>query len=581
VSGSRTALEQVRVIEVIAEKGAWQPGECGRISVVIQNLGTSSATMTLRVTLEDQGEERATSERTLGLEPGTQTVEMLLTAPSVDARGYHLRAALMPRPKADAGPTDSATMGDDDESPPQALDAVGALLVISHWSLAPRYGFLSEFAPAQDRLDAIADLTRFHLTALQFYDWMYRHYEYLPPEDLFTDAMGRTLSLETVRRRIEACKEHGIAPIAYGAVYGAEREYADDHDGEVLRDAAGERHALAERFFITDPRPGPWRERLLAEYERAVMELGFVGIHMDQYGSPKRAFDADGGAVDLAPALRDLIDAADGKARAADPQARVLFNAVNDWPIDAVATSRQAAVYIEVWAPHDRFRDLASLATRARDLSGKQVVLAAYLNSFTEGGPRAEASGRLATAVINSSGAHHLLLGEGNGVLRDPYYPNHGHLSSEGVARMRRYYDHSAALHHYLFDPKLVDLSRTYATGANAELELDGAPVSAVPEAGAVWLHVTAAEPGTWILNLVNLLGLESEAWNAPHDDPPVVDGLTLTLLPFLRRARATWSTPDRAGGPTVLTVTSDGQGRSSFALPPLYTWATLVIREA
>src|SRR5690606_12186300 len=170
--------------------------------------------------------------------------------------------------------------------------------------------------------------------------------------------------------------------------------------------------------------------------------------------------------------------------------AAVIFNTVNDWPLDRVARSDQAAIYIEVWSPHDTYRDLVMLVRRARELSGRQAILAAYLRPFHEPGEAAEWSLRYATAVINAAGGHHLILGEGDAVLREPYYPDHGRLSEQGRAATRRYYDHTAAYAHYLHAQDLRPVERYYATGVNTALNLSGAPASVFPEAGKVWLAI-------------------------------------------------------------------------------------------
>ena len=326
--------------------------------------------------------------------------------------------------------------------------------------------------------------------------------------------------------------------------------------------------------------PVRWRRRLLGEYAWAIGDTGFEGIHMDQYGVPKRAFDATGAPVDLGPALRDLVDEAAAQLAEVTPGAAVMFNAVNDWPVDEVARSGQAAVYIEVWEPHVRYRDLVRLAGRARDLSGKQVVLAAYLTPFREGGPRALAAARLVTAVIATAGAHHLLLGEGNGVLRDPYYPNHGHLDDEGVRHLQRAYDHTAAFHRYLFDTSAVDVSRTFATGENAELELVGAPVTAEPQAGAVWIRTVQIGDGTWVVNLVNLVGLDNDRWNEAHGLPTPMSSLDLRLGPFVRPGLAVWHSPDDGAAPRSLRWDADASGASVVRLPALSVWGTLVLQE-
>ena len=62
----------------------------------------------------------------------------------------------------------------------------------------PRYGFVTDFLPGRVDGDEVADSLRaFHLNAVQFYDWMYRHASLLPPSDDFVDALDRSLSLTT------------------------------------------------------------------------------------------------------------------------------------------------------------------------------------------------------------------------------------------------------------------------------------------------------------------------------------------------------------------------------------------------
>lgn len=550
-----------RLIDVRTLDGRTAPGTAVRLACDFSG-GPSEATGELRVEALDLSRVAATAHLRTTVSRAADRVELDLVLPAEAPRGYHLRASWVP----DAG---------------EPSTALGAVLVAEHWRDAPRMGFLSEFGEDDARPERIERMAAFHLTVVQFYDWMYRHYRFLPPGDVYEDGMGRTLSLDTIRTRLSTVQRHGMAGLAYGAVYGAEEAYAQDHPDELLRDANGQPHALIERFFITDPRPGPWRERLLDEYAQAVRDLGFDAVHMDQYGAPKHAFAHDGTRVDLAAAFPDLVDAAAARVRAVRPDASVTFNAVNDWPSEAIATTDQAICYVEVWPPHDRYRHLVDIVERARAASdGKQVVLAAYLEPFREGGPRAEAAAFLATAVIAAAGGHHLLLGEGDGVLRDPYYPNHGRLSEAGRARMRRLYDHTAALHHRLFDPGAVDRSRTFANGENPELVLLGAPAASEPTAGHVWTSIREAPNGSLVVHLVNLTHLEDDRWNAPKPEREAsIERLELDIGRTFRRPRVTWLDPDDGHGPRQLEP-RPGSGGSRYDLPTLTLWATLAIDE-
>lgn len=577
----------LRILDLYPERALHAPGSEARVLIELET--DALLTVDLRARLLDRMEPQAQARDIVTLQPGVNRVSLTLVTPATDARGY-LVALSVRWPGGEAS-------------------ATTAVLVASHWKLVPRYGFLGHFQPASADADAnhavtmpsgtvvdaaavedpVGLLSRFHITAVQFYDWMYRHYRFLPPEDAvrgteeaFVDAMDREVSLAKVRRKVAACHEHGMAAIAYGAVYGPEPEFILQHPDWLLYDAAGNTLDLIERFYITDIRPGGWREHILGEFERAVSELSFDGIHMDQYGFPKGAYDHAGQAVDVAAAFPGMIDEAAARLARIRDGAAVIFNAVNDWPTDLVAQADQAAIYIEVWSPNDRYRDLVRLVRRARELSGKQAILAAYLRPFHEPGAAAEWSLRYATAIINAAGGHHLILGEGDGVLREPYYPDHGRLSAEGFAVMRRMYDHTAANTQYLHAVDLRAVGSQYATGVNTAVTLHGAAVEVRPTAEAVWLTV-ARRPGQLVVNLVNLTGLSDEAWDAPRSAPPVLEGLSLELEPFVKDVRATWASPDQPervqAAPLPGSVAPDG--RVTLPLPPLELWGTLVIDHA
>lgn len=546
----------VRIIDAYPERALTLPGQQITVHLELEALGDrvgGTITAQMRTGAKKVVEERAS----LQLETGMQCLRVVLAAPDVDAHGYEILVQLEAY-----GSTHSART---------------AALVASSWRQAPRYGFLSEFEPGQPHRDRIKELGKYHINVVQFYDWMYRHYQFLPPEDAFEDAMGRKLSLETVRQRVAECHSAGMATLAYGAVYGAEPEFVEKQPELVLRNARGEKLSLIDLFYITDLRAGsPWREHILQEFEGAVRDVDFDGIHMDQYGFPKWSYDSEGKAVNLAEQFPSLIDDAARRVAEQRESAAVLFNCVNNWPLEQVAGSDQAAVYIEVWPPHEHYRDLVGLIRRGRDLSGKQVVLAAYLDPFKQGGQDAEQAALLATAVIASAGGFHLLLGEGEGVLRDPYYPNHGCMSPELSRRMRRYYDHTAANHHYLFDEGLQDVTTSFLTGINEEFVVNGVPTSAYPEAGRLWVNLKQRE-NIFVINFVNLVNLRDTLWNSGKDEPSLLHGLSLNLSSHFRVERVVWSSPDEALPARELAF-SDTEVGTSIPLPELFIWSTIVV---
>lgn len=152
----------------------------------------------------------------------------------------------------------------------RALDASGAEIatasaafdVLESWLQAPRYGFLSEFAPGRDDIDAtMAWAARYHLTGLQFYDWQYRHEQLLPPDDPYTDLLGRRLSLDTVTRLIDTAHARNIAAMPYTAIYGASPAFYEAHPDWGLFQADDVVFDFADGLLkIMDPtpdRPGP------------------------------------------------------------------------------------------------------------------------------------------------------------------------------------------------------------------------------------------------------------------------------------------------------------------------------------
>lgn len=569
----------------------------GNSSIRVELELTQSASVELTAELLDRGQKRSAGRATATLTPGIHSLEVAVEVPADDARGYQVRLT-------------AVTLDENGESA-TSTSITTALLAASHWCHVPRYGFLSEFLPdasADVDSDRVAGLAKFHITVVQFYDWMYRHYQFQPPvgptgelPGSFTDAMGRDVSPQVIATRVDECHQHGMAAIAYGAVYGPEPEFILERPEWLLYDAAGAPISLIELFYITDLRPGGWREHILREFEAAVFELGFDGIHMDQYGFPKLAYDSGGALVDLSVDFPSMINEAAARLKVERPNAGVIFNAVNDWPIDTVASSDQEAVYIEVWSPHDSYSDLVDLIRRARDLSGKQTILSAYLKPFHEAGPAAEWALRYITAVIAAAGGHHLVLGEGTAVLREPYYPDHGQLSPEGVKLVRRYSDHTAAHTHYLHALDLHPVERTFTTGINTAFTLQGAPVTAVPQAGAVWLSI-AQRSGQFVLNLVNLTGITDDSWNVPQPEAPSLRGLSIECESFIRVARVSWASPDvvedSSSSKSAASLQEDlrrkdaddgsiateldpqkhADGSVTFNLPPLSVWATIIV---
>ena len=271
-----------------------------------------------------------------------------------------------------------------------------------------------------------------------------------------------------------------------------------------------------------------WSEHILAEFRKAVA-FGFSGIHMDTYGFPKQVWDAERRPVELTDALPKLIDRAAEAVRKEDSAAGVIFNAVNNWPMEAVAGTKQDTVYIEVWPPNDRYCDLYTLIREARLCSGKQVVLAAYLHPFqqadTDGAERAF---RLSWAAICAAGGTQLVLGENKAALQDSYYANYAALRPSFLPVVQRYCDFLVRYAALLYLDAGMDIGRTAAGGINEDIqfEAEDCVFSTDAEADTVWSMIR--ESGSRLnIQFVNLRG-NNARWNEAKAAPKAAENIRI-----------------------------------------------------
>jgi dextranase len=565
-------------IDILPDKSTYRPGDPAGVAVTVANDTAAPLRGQLVLELATIHGVLCRSAQPVALAPGAgSTLRFTLHPPALPRRGYGLDATLY---AGDATGEDGQVLA----------RASGALDVLERWSQAPRYGFLSDFAPQAAGQEARYDsLLRYHVNVVQFYDWMWRHYQLLPPAEEFTDAMGRNLSLPSVRDAIAGVQQRGAAALAYGAVYGAEPEFALVHPELLLYDEEKQPISLAELFYIMNIAPGsPWVPLIVAEFAEAVRALDFDGIHLDQYGFPKTAWAASSEPVNLADAFPPLIDQARAAVVAAKPEAGVIFNAVGNWPVETVAPTTQDAVYIEVWPPDEDYADLVRLIRDARCLSaGKQVILAAYLAPFAAAGPEtlpgAEAAALLATAAIAAAGGFHLLLGECAGILCDPYYPKYATMRPAFARQMRTYYDFLVRYEEFLTAPELQDRPSAPSGGADGsplQMTVTGVRVSRQPEAGALWT-LARRKPGYHLVHLINLADQTGTHWNALRTPAAGLGDLELAVsdLPAVRRVLLI--SPDANQGRPLAVPWTQAGGMLTVRVPRLVVWTVVVMMLA
>lgn len=457
-----------------------------------------------------------------------------------------------------------------------------AVEALEGWWESPRHAAVTEFRSVEGTAAAVRALRAWHVTVVQLYDWMYRHYRYSPPSGTsFADPLGRRVSHSAVRAGVRSGHATGISSLAYGSVYGAEREYVDLHPDERVFDEAGVPLSLGETFFINDLRPArPWRRRLLREYASTVRRFGVDGIHMDTYGPPHRAVAADGERLDFAELYPGLIEDGAATVAAAREGARVLFNCVEGFPLEQVATSSAAAIYLELWPPDVAYADIVRWIERARALGeGRAVVIAAYISAmrtYEDDAVRRRGAAEAAvllSSVIIAAGAYHHAIAEGDRVLVEGYYPEARRMRARERRELQAAWAFSARYVHLLSDPGL-DVHETDIE----VLDPDGRPLalSSVPQAGAIWVRASRAPDGTRILQLVDLMDQPDDRWDAPRRPSP---------------QRAGWRLR-QGGGPTPVAMSpwsaggmarplSPGGSEGEWRLPAFRRWLVVAERAA
>jgi dextranase len=457
----------------------------------------------------------------------------------------------------------------------EANGASTALDVLADPLTRPRYGFVSHYETARTADGVVENLRRFHLNAIQFYDWMYRHAKLMPPEDEFEDALGQRLSLETVRRLAAATKQAGSLPIGYAAVYAVGKEAWPEWEEEGLFRGDGSPWMLGDFLWNVDPTNERWLGHF-AEELRCALDVGFSGFHLDQYGSPKWALRSDGTRVELADAFPALID----RLASELPGVRLIFNNVNDFPTESTAAANQALIYIEVWAPHDRLGHLAQLVTKARLLAPeKPVILAAYLSSYQGGEEGASAAELLQLATVFSHGGTVLLHGEERAALTEAYYVTHKELSAESQDAARRYFDFAVRYGDLLYDSAAVDLTRTHLGGENEEVKIDApVPVATDSAPGVLWSRVIRTSHGL-LISLIDLSAQDDDLWDAPKRPAEPLSGVRLSVL--RRGSEGSGFAAASPHEPALVPLeVATSERYDTVSVPSFRTWSVVLVSE-
>lgn len=522
----------MKLIDIYPLKGTFKPGETVRFLVRLFAEAASEAAV--RLWIWHLNSEVGIISQPLSLTTGEQDITLEFIPIPTAPRGYGVVCELL----------------DQDN---QLIDKrSSAFDVLSDWSDFPRYGFLTDFTSGRDDFESTLDsLVRFHINGLQFYDWQYRHDQLLPPTQEYIDPLDRELSLNTVRKFITEAHKYGMAAMPYLAVYAASLEFWQAHANWALYGDDGKPVTFIDFLGLMDPSPdSPWISHLRNECSKILAELPFDGLHVDQYGEPREGFNAQGKPVDIPQAFSDFI----ALLKNAHPASIVVFNAVKNWPIKALAPSDQDFTYIEIWPPKTRYLDLVEIVLGSRQLSGdKPVVIALYLPA------ERPANIRLANALIYSSGGSRIELGENTRLLSDPYFPEHESISTSLEMNLRTYCDF-VVRYAELIGPDANDL-----------------PEWPIATRQGVWT-IARASQGWLTISLVNLEKVQDSGWDQTHSDPTLLANVKVEISLPGSIVKVWWASPDDGNShlqPASWSVIEDAL---VVNLPKLEYWSILAI---
>jgi len=563
--------------DVYPDKGRYAPGETAVVSVDLQNPG-ADVQGKLVVHIMDLAAQVVSFRKDVVLPRGDrQTVSFPWKTPTNDFRGYGIDVGFV----VDGKIRDLRST---------ALD------VSSDWTRFPRMGFFSEY-PAGDGADILAaGLAKFHLNAIQFYDWKWTHDRLVPvgadgqPLNVFTQVGGRVQSFQSVKDRVAAVQARSMAALSYNLMYGdsgnAEPEHVDWAAFKVpnstnLRDIR-QHDAGSYKIWIMDVSNPDWKAHVFGQFADAMDKAGFDGIHLDNLGGAWcYKYGSDVGIPEREE-FPKFIDEARAHLCQTHPGAIVTHNDVMGNYLPEIARSDADVYYSEVWSRHT-YRDLRDNVREIRAAApGKAIVFAAYINRkpWDEMGDPAQpplptyvndASARLLDACLFANGAGHVELGDDGQLLVNEYFPARAPRMHPGLSRaMRDLYDFAVRYEDFLF-ANLRDASdERRVSSPTHRLSFDA-------ESGAIWTVARERADGTLALNLINLIGVDDQ-WRNPCANPAPQTNVVLKFRTDRKVRRAFLATPDNGlGRPRELPIQQDEAG-VAVVVPRLEFWNLAIL---
>lgn len=372
----------ITISKVYTDKARYNPGDTAQITTDTLNTGDTSWSGTLYLQISYNETSVYSASQSITIPSGQDTTfNFSWTTPTNDFQGYLVKISTS-----------------DGESKTSAID------VSSNWTKFPRYGYIANYSSSisqstiQKQIDALTQ--DYHIDALQFYDWMWRHEVPIERTDgttdsEWTDLFGNVISVNTIQAYINALHEENGAAMAYMMSYAAREGYTDygvDPQWGLFQDTAHQNQLNVDfnngkYLWLFAPSNANWQNYIANAYKDSINTMGFDGIQMDQMGERDNVFDYSGNAYDLADSFSSLINNVKNQLVSDNANKNFLtFNivdgTVNGWALNDISKNALTDFgFSEIWWKADNYNDIRNYVEQLRSNSQKKAaVLAAYMN---------------------------------------------------------------------------------------------------------------------------------------------------------------------------------------------------------
>ena len=504
-----SAPAEVIEVHVVSDKVTYEPSETVTITANIRNCGSEvPQTFFVKLEISDPFGKLICSEGKIVEKLGAgeaRQVQMIWRAPEVHLSGFVARGTLI-----------------DNNGKVFARNHY-VFDVVEDWAQVPRYGFFAVYLQEFENVDRkIEQMAEFHINSIQFYDWFEHHGDYNPTKPEYA-ILNKPIARSRVVEKIQKAQQRGMKAMAYAVIYAAAESVYIEHPGWALTRYGQPLMFENWLYFMNPDAQSGWHDYLIEQFISSMEMFGWDGIHLDQYGEGYTTHAYwNGTRVNIERAFLRFINDAVEEMRKYDPQSKLIFNLVNAWPYETIAEySMSDPTYIEVWSPWDTYTDVQALIRCGKYYNKeKPVILAAYT-------PNHLPSILLLDAVIFANQGFHIELGEGDGILVDPYFPLYDTLSENAGRALALYYECITRYGAYIYDEDIQSLPEE-------TVWIFDHGSSSIPRAGNIlvipYSKSTDGREEARIVHLVNFVGIDDMRWKSFQMEPTGVTDIQMEI---------------------------------------------------